>query len=485
MATDGPRTPTVAARTRRTGRGEVQRISPGDLVELATDVGPVPMNVGAVLLLADGSGADVARVLAERIGTVARLRQRLVVPPWGLGRPYWVDDAGFDVEAHIARVRCASPGDEGALLAVAVDAVTRPLPRSHPLWRAVVVTGLADEQVGLVIVLHHVLADGIGGLAVLARLVDGDAAVSSAPQTVEHVPTVRPAPRAADLLADSTAERWRTLRGALRAVARARRGRVELGRGGGRRAPRCSLNAPTGPRRRVATVEVDLAPVRAAGRRHGATVNDVLLVAVTGAMARTLRARGEEVAELVVSVPVSARAATTSHDLGNRVGVMPVRAPVLGSVPARLARVAELTRAQKTQARGASASLVGPLFRLLAAAGLFRWFVDRQRLVNSFLTNMPGPTTPLSFAGTPVLRILPVTITAGNVGVAFAALSYAGRLTVSVIVDPDVVPEADAVAEALAGELRAVADAEGPELGLTPRAGHHRPTRGSPRRPAG
>jgi len=485
MATGRPLPVDVAPRPPRAGRVEVQRISPGDLVELATDVGPVPMNVGAVLLLADGTAADVARVLAARIGTVARLRQRLVVPPWGLGRPYWVDDAGFDVEAHVSRVRCASPGDERALLAVAVDAVTRPLPRSQPLWRAVVVTGLADERVGLVIVLHHVLADGIGGLAVLARLVDGDATSSSAPQTVEHVPTARPAPRAADLLADSTAERWRTLRGAPGAVVRARRGRVELGRGGGRRAPRCSLNAPTGPRRRVVTVEVDLAPVRAAGRRHGATVNDVLLVAVTGAMARTLRGRGEDVAGLVVSVPVSARASTASHDLGNQVGVMPVRVPVHGSVPVRLARVAELTRAQKTHARGASASLVGPLFRLLAAAGLFRWFVDRQRLVNSFLTNMPGPAAPLAFAGARVLRVIPVTITAGNVGVAFAALSYAGRLTVSVIVDPDVVPEAGAVAEAVATELRAVADAEGPALGLTLRADRRRPTRGSPRHPAG
>ncbi|CAN5266600.1 diacyglycerol O-acyltransferase [soil metagenome] len=455
MATDGPRTPDVAARARRTGRNEVQRISSDDLVQLATDVGPVPMNVGAVLVLSEGTGADVATVLAERIGRVARLRQRLVVPPWGLGRPYWVDDPAFDVDAHVARVRCAGPGDEGALLAVAVDVVTRPLPRSRPLWRAVVVTGLADEQVGLVIVLHHVLADGIGGLAVLARLVDGDGTVSSAPQTFGRVPAPRPAPRAGDLLVDNAAERWRTLRGALRAVVQAHRGRVELGRGGGRRAPRCSLNAPTGPRRHVATVEVDLAPVRAAGRRHGATVNDVLLVAVTGAMARTLRGRGEEVAELVVS----ARASTTSHDLGNRVGVMPVRAPVHGSVPARLARVAELTRAQKTQARGASAALVGPVFRLLASAGLFRWFVDRQHLVNSFLTNMPGPTAPLAFAGARVLRIIPVTITAGNVGVAFAALSYAGRLTVTVIVDPDVVPEADAVAAAVAGELRAVADA--------------------------
>ena len=47
-----------------------------------------------------------------------------------------------------------------------------PLPRSRPLWSATFVTGLADGGTGLVIVMNHVLADGIGGLAVLARLVD-------------------------------------------------------------------------------------------------------------------------------------------------------------------------------------------------------------------------------------------------------------------------------------------------------------------------
>ncbi|WP_024285169.1 wax ester/triacylglycerol synthase domain-containing protein [Cellulomonas sp. KRMCY2] len=433
----------------------VDRIGPGDLVELATDVGPVPMNVGAVLLLAGGPGWDAARaetLIAERIATLPRLRQRLATSPWGLGRPYWVDDTVFDVGAHVSRVTCAAPGDHDALLAVAVDAVTRPLPRSRPMWRAVVVDGLADGQAALVLVLHHVLADGIGGLAVLAQLVD-----EAGPVALRSTGTARPAPGVRALLADCTAERMRTLRRLPQAMRRAHRGRTELGRGGG--APRCSLNAPTGPRRRVATVEVALDPLRAAGRRHGATVNDVLLVAVTGAMARILRARGEDVDELVVSVPVSARLATTSGDLGNQVGVMPVRTPIGGSVPERLAAVAEITRRRKTQARGASAALIGPAFRLLAALGLFRWFVDRQRLVNSFLTNMPGPTERLALVGAPILQIVPVTITAGNVGVAFAALSYDARLTVTVIVDPDVVPEIEELAAALKAELRAVAGA--------------------------
>jgi hypothetical protein len=39
--------------------------------------------------------------------------------------------------------------------------------------------------------------------------------------------------------------------------------------------------------------------------------------------------------------------------------------------------------------------------------------------------------------------------TPGNTGVTFAALSYAGALTVSVVADPRVVPEYDALADAV------------------------------------
>ena len=51
--------------------------------------------------------------------------------------------------------------------------IGEPLPRSRPLWAAVLVPDLVDDRVGLVLVLHHVLADGIDGLAMLARLADG------------------------------------------------------------------------------------------------------------------------------------------------------------------------------------------------------------------------------------------------------------------------------------------------------------------------
>jgi len=67
-----------------------------------------------------------------------------------------------------ARWRAPSRGDERAL-------ILSPLPRAAPLWRAVLVTGVADAGLALVLVLHYALADGVGGLAVLASLIDAPA----------------------------------------------------------------------------------------------------------------------------------------------------------------------------------------------------------------------------------------------------------------------------------------------------------------------
>jgi hypothetical protein len=99
---------------------------------------------------------------------------------------------------------------------------------------------------------------------------------------------------------------------------------------------------------------------------------------------------------------------------------------------------------------------VGPAFRILAAAGLLRPVVDRQRLVNLFLTNLRGPSEPLAIAGAHVADAVPLSATQGNVGLAFAALSYAGRLTVTALLDPDVVPERHVLRRALQDELDAL-----------------------------
>ncbi|WP_082812843.1 wax ester/triacylglycerol synthase domain-containing protein [Cellulomonas timonensis] len=441
--------------------GMIERLSGGDLVELRSDVGPAPKNVGALLVLDDADAAAVEQALRTRLAGITRLRHRLVAPARVLGPPYWLDEPSFAVRDHVTRVRCPAPADHDALLELAAEALTQPFPPDRPLWRAVVVDGLQDGAVGVVLVMHHVLSDGVGGLSMLAALADPGTPPAS------HLPPrelgLRPGPSASELLTDRAGRLARAAAALPASLARMRRGRVELGghrRGAG--APRCSLNVPTGARRRLATVDVDLEEVRTAARRRGATVNDLLLVAVTSAMDAVLRARDEDVAALVVSVPVSARRPTGSGTtgrvgaagLGNQVGVMRVRVPVRGSLPERLAQVAATTRARRLDDRGASAGLVGPVFRLLVAVGAFRWLIDHQRLVSTFLTNVRGPVDAVTVAGARVRQVAPLTSSPGNVAVTFAALSWAGRLVVTVVVDPDVVADPAVLADATGEALR-------------------------------
>ncbi|MGZ4590645.1 MAG: wax ester/triacylglycerol synthase domain-containing protein, partial [Actinomycetes bacterium] len=134
----------------------IERADPNDLMQLAFDVGAVPLQIAGVVVLDPGAGLDLeaaSALVALRLGRVPRLGQRLVRPPIGCGRAYWVDDATFDPGRHVHVTACVPPGDEAALLDTALALATRPLPRSRPLWSATFVTGLTGEAVALVVVL--------------------------------------------------------------------------------------------------------------------------------------------------------------------------------------------------------------------------------------------------------------------------------------------------------------------------------------------
>ncbi|MEU3651137.1 wax ester/triacylglycerol synthase domain-containing protein [Lentzea sp. NPDC034063] len=387
------------------------------------------MQVGAVVVL-DRDPGDVESLLADRVQTVPRLRRRLVRAPFGCGRPVWIDDAGFDITRHVRRTACPAPGDEAALLNVASSLVIRRLPHSSPLWSATLVTGLAGNRAALILVFHHVLSDGIGGLAVLANLVDG------APRT-ETAPFPAPPPSRRELAKNTWTDRWTPP------------GRVSFaGLRWPSRGSRCSLNQPTGPRREQTIARTSVSRLHATAHTCGGTVNDALLAAVMGALGTVLTGRGDHVDELVVSVPVSTRRSTTAAHLGNSTGVMPVALPTGGKTLERLTRIAAITRSHKK-----AASSVAPVFRMLKWLGMADWFMNHQRMVNTVVTNVHGPDHPMRLGGAPVVDLVPLSATTGNVTVAFAALSYADTFTITMVADPDHVPDLLVLTEALQAEL--------------------------------
>lgn len=283
----------------------------------------------------------------------------------------------------------------------------------------------------------------------LANLVDG----APTPATPAFP---RPAPSTAALLTDAVRSRLRALARPRSLVAHLRTAAAEL-RARPPKAARSSLNAPVGPSRRLAVAREELQEVHAAARRHGVSVNDAVLAAITGSMRRFLADRGETVDELVVSIPVSSRGDAAAGELGNRIGIMAVELPAGGEPGERMEAIGAITRARKQEARGASAALLAPAFRALATVGALRWFTDHQHMVNTFVTNLRGPDSTVDFVGRTVDELIPINSTSGNVRVAFGVFSYAGALTVTVVADGSFADDLADLTAHLQGELPAVA----------------------------
>lgn len=429
----------------------VERASATDRAFLAMDAGRVPEQFGVVLLLDDAERLDLGRVrelMKARVPAVPRLRQRLVPAPLGCGGPIWVDDASYEVAHHVREVHCRAPGGETELLDLAMALAEDPLPRGRPLWRMVLVADLTGGRRALVLVLHHVLADGIGGLDVLMNLADpGGRPVD--------VPFPRPRPPRDALARDALHDRlvglhdvrrsWQLLRASMTA-------------GGGMHPPRAaptSLNQPTSPLRAAGAVRVSLDPLRAAAHARGATTNDAVLVALAAALHRVLAVRGESVDRLIVTVPVSGRRADSEARLGNLVSPLLVEVPTTGDLGNRLELVAARVRADKAAATGPPPiALLGWVFRPMARAGLYRWYMTHQHRFHVIASHVRGPQQPLTFGGVTIAAVIPLGAgEPGNSTVGFEILSYAGTLTITAVVDPKHWPDLDLLVDSLRAEL--------------------------------
>ena len=430
----------------------LERLSPLDASNLRAEDRGVSMHVAALVIL-DGTSLDgsslqarldaVRAVVERRLDLAPRLRQVLYQARPGLGPAVWVDHRGFDIRQHVLARAVPAPGDEETLVGVCAELNSTRLDRSRPLWEMWLLDGLAGGRVSLLIRLHHVVADGIAALAMMAALFDSSPGpgkdVSLEPERV-----VRPVPSVRELAAENLRRRLReaartaawlrhpeTVTAGLRILA----GQASrVAREG--RAPRVSLNVPVGEHRRIRLLRADLELARAVAHAHGGTVNDIVLAVVAGGARGLLAVRGElrPGLELKVSVPVSVRSPADQPTAGNRVGVMVVPLPV-GDADAgrRLRRIARATAERKRLPP------VQPNARILQ-----RWMVrvmSRQRLVNLLTSDLPGPPEPLRFAGARVLELFQIGVVQGNIAISVGALSYAGQLNLGIVADRDAVPD--------------------------------------------
>ena len=459
---------------------------------------------------------DVLRFFEARLDLAPVFRRRLVVPPLGLDRPYWVEDAEVDVEFHVRHVALPQPGDWRQLCIQVARIHSRPLDRSKPLWEAYVIEGL-DNIPGIppgsfafYIKFHHAAVDGEGGAVVLQAIhsfspdepVDDDVRRTRVrdrePTAVELyaralVNTVRRVPRAASFgvqtatrLAGAGLGYMGQLRGML---AEAGLPTIESVSSALRRPPQTRFSGKVSAHRVVELVGIPMDQIKQVRRAiEGATINDVFMATVGGALNRYLGAKGElPDRTMTAQVPMTLRGQEKGGEQGNRVGVavMPVHSEIADPIERLRAIQKGATRA-KALVAVVGKDLAANLYELLPAVAS-ELFTTRVMLptMNIVVSNVRGPDAPLYLAGAQMVAFAPVSIAMNGLGLNVTGFSYHGTLWLCAVSCRTMMPDPAFFAECLRSGFADLAAAAGggPQAAARPALTSSTKPRRKPRRP--
>lgn len=390
-----------------------------------------------------------------------RFRQKVV----GLPRPVrtwaFVDDEEFDLSRHIIRATLPAPGDKAALERFVSGRMSVPLDQRHPLWETFFLDGYGGGA-ATVTRMSHCIADGIALARVMLSLTDDQPDAGIAPYDdllerprrgrLERV--VRPVTGAAAAL---THEGMETLLHPMRLVEQATSLNELL------LLPPDNPTALTGDpvveKGAVWSEPIPLEDVKAAGHARGATVNDVLVAALAGALRSYLEERGGPVPDIHGVVPFNLRPLDQPlpAELGNRFGLVFLPMPV--GIADRDERLAATHRAMQQIKHSAQ----GPVsFAVLTVTGMMPQQVENL-IVSVFgskgsavVTNVPGPTQPIYLAGSRVAGCVSWVPSSGRIPLGLSMFSYDGKVFVGVAGDAHLVPHPERIVAAFRAELDAL-----------------------------
>ena len=327
----------------------MQQLSWTDDMMLRAERPETPMQI-QMLLIYDPATAPGGRVtfkgileeIDARLHLAPTFRRRLTELPGGLHMPYWVDDPAFDLEYHVRHIALPQPGDWRQLCIQIARIHSRQIDLRRPPWEMTVIEGLNSVPgvppgafaIGLK--LHHSVVDGMESVELMAAMHDlaPDGPRPNPPETPWEP---GPLPSTASLVSRTAINGalypLRASRVMIPSALRASRPIDKSARQIGRRhrlhrwdrfrfifAPTTRFNDSASPHRVFEARFHDLADFqRIKASVPKATINDVAVAYVGGALRRYLEGHGELPEEtLVAACPASIRDSNEQGGGGNR-----------------------------------------------------------------------------------------------------------------------------------------------------------------------
>lgn len=461
----------------------MQQLSAQDASFVYLETPHTPMHIGSVAIY-DPSTApggfvrfkDILSFIQARLGGARSFRQRLVRVPFDLDHPYWIEDPEFDIEYHVRHIALPKPGDWRQLSIQAARLHSRPMDLTKPLWEFTIVEGLDNIEglppgcFAIVSKVHHAAIDGMSGVEMSAAV----HSISPDVSPPEGVDDWKPEnmPQVADLLARSYLNNLVQPMRVMETIGRSLPGMgklaAQVGKGGvsvrnARPAPRTRFNGKVGAHRAWDAVPFPLADVRAIKDAvPGATVNDVVLSIVGGALRTYLTGRDDLPKETMTAMaPISVRGTGEKAAMGNLVSAMVVGLGTQIADPLeRLRFVHDEAVNSKAMTNAVGAKNLADYSQLMpsALAGLGARLYTRIGAANAHapafncvVTNVPGSRVPLYFCGAQMVGMYGTGPVFDGMGIIHPVYSYGDTIAISFTADRDMLPDPAAYADALRG----------------------------------
>ena len=416
---------------------------------------------------------DLKALLEDRLLPHDRFRQRVVKS--ALGRPQWVEDEHFNLRSHLQRVALPDPGGQDELQEMVSTLMSTPLDMTKPLWQFQYIENYRGGS-AVVARIHHCIADGIALVRLLLSMTDDS---PGHPRTRS-----RPRPRTKPLggglwlpeVVNEALYSVRRITGTLvdegmqhlldptKAMAMVKEGASAAGALG--RLVTMSFDPPTVFRGRLGTAKrcawsaiLPFDQVKAYSKQVGATINDVLLTGVTGALRRYVLQRGGAVDGLDIRavIPVNLRPEGPVGELGNKFGLVFLALPV--GLEDRGERLAELKRRMDALKSSPEAVVA---FTVLNAIGMASPEIESMAVqlfgskATAVMTNVPGPREKLFLAGKPMRSMMFWVPQSARLGLGVSILSYAGQVRLGVATDAGLVPDPQSIITHFQNEMAAM-----------------------------
>jgi diacylglycerol O-acyltransferase / wax synthase len=425
---------------------------------------------------------DIIQHVESRLDASPIFTRRLVRVPFELDYPYWVDDDHFDIEFHIRHGRLPDPGDWRQFCIHMARYHSRPMAMRRPPWEMFVVEGL-DRVEGLppgsyaiATKIHHAAVDGASAMKFFGSLCDIDAL--GTPLLEAETSERAPRPSITEMLGRAVIN---NVKSPVRMVDTVVRNAPTLYQAvqnklrpddDGAGVPGTRFNVTVSSHKMFEATVFDLADFKRIRQAvDGATINDVVLTVCGGGLRKYLRHHNElPDRSLVAWVPINARPRKGASDDpgqgGNRITAMTTRVFTDVERPlARLAQIAKTTRKSKEAKSGLSARLMTDLTQHVPAATqvLAGRLVLRAgmapKLCNLFISNVPGPQTPLYMNGARILHSYAIAPLANGMGLFIATPSYNGQISFSVTSTREILPDIEFFMQCLRDALQELLEA--------------------------